>query len=68
MARREAHELLTLHGDDARAEAVIAATVLGDAVLSALRRLAQESAVADRLEPREHDGVTEENVSGRARR
>lgn len=55
LARREADELLALDGDDARAEAVIAATVLGDAVLSALRRLAQESAVAERLVLRESD-------------
>lgn len=51
LARREADELLALDGEEARAEAVIAATVLGDAVLSALRRLAQESAVAERLMP-----------------
>jgi DNA-binding transcriptional MerR regulator len=55
LARREADELLALDGDEARAEAVIAATVLGDAVLSALRRLAQESAVAERLEARASD-------------
>ncbi|WP_419707850.1 MerR family transcriptional regulator [Promicromonospora sp. NFX87] len=51
LARRETDELLALDGEEARAEAVIAATVLGDAVLSALRRLAQESAVAERLTP-----------------
>jgi DNA-binding transcriptional MerR regulator len=54
LARREVEELLAIDGEDARAEAVIAAAVLGDAVLSALRRLAQESALADRL-PRQAD-------------
>ncbi|WP_114558915.1 MerR family transcriptional regulator [Desertihabitans aurantiacus] len=49
LARREVEELLALEGEDVRAEAVIAATVLGDAVLSALRRLAQESALAGRF-------------------
>jgi DNA-binding transcriptional MerR regulator len=49
LARREVGELLALDGEEVRAEAVIAATVLGDAVLSALRRLAQESALAERL-------------------
>ncbi|MEV0952109.1 MerR family transcriptional regulator [Promicromonospora sp. NPDC050249] len=59
LARREVDELLALDGDEVRAEAVVAATVLGDAVLSALRRLAQESAVAQRLAPDEsHEAST----------
>lgn len=49
LARREVDELLDIDGDEARAEAVIAATVLGDAMLSALRRLAQESTLASRI-------------------
>jgi DNA-binding transcriptional MerR regulator len=51
LAQREVGELLALDGEEVRAEAVIAATVLGDAVLSALRRLAQESALAEQLRP-----------------
>ncbi len=58
LARREVGELLALDGEEARAEAVIAATVLGDAVLSALRRLAQESALAERLTPGETEQVS----------
>jgi DNA-binding transcriptional MerR regulator len=49
LARREVDELLDIDGDEARAEAVIAAAVLGDAMLSALRRLAQESTLASRI-------------------
>jgi DNA-binding transcriptional MerR regulator len=49
LAEREVTDLLSLDGEEVRAEAVIAAAVLGDAVLSALRRLAQESAFADRV-------------------
>jgi hypothetical protein len=51
LARREVEELLDIDGEDARAEAVIAAGMLGDAMLSALRRLAQESALASRIAP-----------------
>jgi DNA-binding transcriptional MerR regulator len=51
LARREVDELLDIDGDEARAEAVIAAAVLGDAMLSALRRLAQESTLASRIAP-----------------
>lgn len=49
LAEQEVDELLAITGEDARAEAIIAADVVGDALLSALRRLAQESAVAARL-------------------
>lgn len=49
LAHREVDDLLSLQGEDVRAEAVIATAVLGDAVLSALRRLAQESVLAERL-------------------
>lgn len=49
LAHREVDDLLSLEGEDVRAEAVIATAVLGDAVLSALRRLAQESVLAERL-------------------
>jgi DNA-binding transcriptional MerR regulator len=48
LAVREVDDLLALEGEDVRAEAVIATVVLGDAVLSALRRLAQESVLAER--------------------
>lgn len=51
LARREVRELLEIDGPDARAEAVIASAVLGDALLSALRRLAQESELAKVIAP-----------------
>lgn len=50
LAEREVDELLAIKGEEARAEAVIAAAVLGDAMLSALRRLAQESALSAQMD------------------
>lgn len=47
LAHRDVDDLLSLQGEDVRAEAVIATAVLGDAVLSALRRLAEEFVLAE---------------------
>jgi DNA-binding transcriptional MerR regulator len=49
LARREVEELLSIDGEEVRAEAVIAVTVLGDALISALRRLAQEAVLSRRM-------------------
>ena len=51
LARREVDDVLAIDDAEAQAEAVIAGVVLGDALLSALRRLAEESALADRIRP-----------------
>lgn len=51
LARREVDHVLAIEDEEAQAEAVIAGVVLGDALLSALRRLAEESALAGRIGP-----------------
>lgn len=52
LARREVDDLLGHDSVEGIAEGVIAYAVLGDAVLSALRRLAQESVITARLRTR----------------
>lgn len=51
LARREVDDVLAIDNEEAQAEAVIAGVILGDALLSALRRLAEESALANRIRP-----------------